>query len=120
PGGGDKTYVQGDETLRPDLGRRAPNARLVIVRQGEKHEVALDGSELVIGRDEHTAIALKDPLASRHHAKISRENNQYWIEDMHSLNGTQLNGKPVTRSALANNDRISIGETVLTFVVESR
>jgi VWFA-related protein len=101
--------------------RSTPRARLLIMSHGEQREVALSDSDTIVGRDEHAGgVALKDPLASRQHAKISRQNNQYWIEDMHSLNGTQLNGQPVTRSALTNNDRISIGETVLTFLIDSR
>ena len=103
------------------LMRSTPRARLLIMSHGEEREVPLSDSDTIVGRDEHAgAVTLKDPLASRQHAKITRQNNQFWIEDMHSLNGTQLNGQPVTRSALTNNDRISIGETVLTFLVESR
>jgi len=103
------------------LMRSTPRARLLIMSHGEQREVSLSDSDTIVGRDERAGgVALKDSLASRQHAKISRQNNQYWIEDMHSLNGTQLNGQPVTRSTLTNNDRISIGETVLTFLVESR
>jgi VWFA-related protein len=107
-----------DTFVRPAIGLKA---RLVVTRLGEQREVALDGSEVIVGRDDHAAISIKDPLASRQHARILRESNQYWVEDMKSLNGTQVNGETLSsKRRLAHNDRISIGETVLTFLVEPR
>ncbi len=111
---GDATVVR----MSPD--KRRPRARLVITRRGEASEVVLDRPEVIVGRDDDVSVPIKDPQASRQHAKIVREGDQYWIEDLRSLNGTQVNGEAVTRRQLVSNDHIGIGETVLTFVVDSR
>src|SRR5262249_20247755 len=83
---GERTAAAGD--LDPTLQRGSvPRARLVIMSHGEQREVPLFDSNTIIGRDEQPGgVIIDDPLASRRHVKISRENNQYWIEDMHSLN----------------------------------
>ena len=111
---GELTFVRGGP------GPKTPRARLLIARNGEQREVVIDEPEAMLGRDESTQVPIEDPLASRRHCRILRENDTFWLEDMRSLNGTQVNGEPVTRRQLANNDRISIGETVLTFKAESR
>jgi VWFA-related protein len=99
----------------------APAARLRITRGGVEHEVLLDGPETTIGRDDGATIPIRDEiLASRRHARIVYEAGQFWIEDTRSLNGTQVNGEVITRRKLASNDRITIGETTLTFVIETR
>jgi hypothetical protein len=107
--------------LRGGGGRAKPaRARLLITRRGEQREVVLDQTDAVVGRDSTANIPIDDPLASRQHCRIVRDDNVYWLEDMRSLNGTQVNGEPISRRQLAPNDRISIGETVLTFKPESR
>jgi VWFA-related protein len=111
---GDLTFVRGGP------GPGTPRARLLIARNGEQREIVIDEPEAMLGRDETTQVPIDDPLASRRHCRILRENGTFWLEDMRSLNGTQVNGEPVTRRQLANNDRISIGETVLTFKAEPR
>jgi pSer/pThr/pTyr-binding forkhead associated (FHA) protein len=40
-----------------------------------------------------------------------------WIEDLQSLNGTLVNGFPVTRQALSDGDEIQMGDTRLNFRV---
>ena len=110
----DKTFVRAEPPRRP------PRARLVIARRGEEREIVLDQSELTVGRDTSTGVAIDDPLASRQHCRIVREDGQFWIEDLRSLNGTQVNGETVNKRQLASSDRISIGETVLTFVLDPR
>jgi pSer/pThr/pTyr-binding forkhead associated (FHA) protein len=120
----DMTEVVGDVSAgdltfaRAGPGPKPPRARLLIARQGEQREVVINEPEATLGRDESTQVPIDDPLASRRHCRILREKDAFWLEDMRSLNGTQVNGEPVTRRQLANNDRISIGETVLTFMVE--
>jgi pSer/pThr/pTyr-binding forkhead associated (FHA) protein len=98
--------------------KQRTRAHLMITRRGEESQVNLEKPEEIVGRDDNVSIPINDPLASRQHAKIVREGDQYWIEDLRSLNGTLVNGETVTRRQLVSNDHIGIGETVLTFVVE--
>ena len=92
-------------------------ARLQVAHGSETHEVALTGTELLIGRDPTNAIALQDLLVSRRHARIVLDGDMFWIEDLHSRNGTILNDRlPISRHHLQSGDRITIGTTTLIFV----
>ena len=54
---------------------------------------------------------MDDANISRRHAEIRREDGAYWIVDLGSTNGIEVNGRRVDRSKLANNDRIVFGRT---------
>ena len=59
---------------------------------------------------------------SRQHARITRENSAYWLEDMHSTNGTWLNRKrlvPGIPYSLAVNDTIWFGPIKLSVCFKS-
>lgn len=64
-----------------------------------------------------------DPSAkiSRKHARITRENGVYYLEDIGSTNGTYLNKGdrllPGSKTPLQNGDEIIIGMTFLKFMV---
>jgi pSer/pThr/pTyr-binding forkhead associated (FHA) protein len=73
-------------------------------------------SVTTVGRDHSNSIHLVNPAVSRFHAKICSIDEEFYIEDLKSANGTFLNGKmvPLT-SELNNNDKISIGKYTLIF-----
>jgi len=68
-----------------------------------------------IGRDPKSSLPLNDTKASRHHAEISFENDEFFVKDMGSSNGTFINGVPATKSPLKHQDSIKIGLTVMAF-----
>jgi pSer/pThr/pTyr-binding forkhead associated (FHA) protein len=70
----------------------------------------LTGIQAGIGRDDDNAICLEDDLISRHHAVLIRQNGEYLLRDLNSLNGTFLNGEPARETPLKLGDRIRIGE----------
>jgi len=74
--------------------------------------------ETVIGRDSTNAAYVDDRQVSRHHAKIILVDNDFWIEDLNSTNGTRVNGATVTKQKLSNNDMINVGDTTITFALE--
>jgi two-component system, cell cycle response regulator len=66
----------------------------------------------VIGRGKECSIRVDDPGISRTHARVVRQSaGGYTIEDLGSRNGTLINGHRVTRQALSDGDRVSIGPT---------
>jgi len=71
------------------------------------------GETTTIGRAKENEVALVDVRLSRRHARIVREGDAYFLEDLASSNGTQLNGEAVTRAALVRGDTIEIGDTVI-------
>ena len=62
-----------------------------------------------IGRSKTNDIVMEDPTVSRSHAKISFENDKYWIEDLGSKNKTYLNNKELkNKTELKDGDIVSI------------
>ena len=90
-----------------------PSARLIL--QGSNEEWTLEGERAVIGRIAGSEIEIQDPGASRRHAEIRRDGEDYLVVDLGSTNGTLLNDAPVSESTLEDGDRITIGRTILEF-----
>ncbi|HEV7850028.1 MAG TPA: FHA domain-containing protein [Mycobacterium sp.] len=76
----------------------------------------LDRAATSVGRHPNSDIFLDDVTASRRHAEFRRENGQFLVVDIGSLNGTFVNRKPVQSSVLANGDEIQIGKFRLVFI----
>jgi VWFA-related protein len=110
--------------IRPGRDRTPPLVRLAIVHDGQPSELASRDSPITFGRaQDRVTVHIPDPLVSSEHARIRRDGAQFFLEDLQSKNGTQLNGEPIapgTPRLLKNNDRIYIGDTVVTFAVDSR
>jgi EmrB/QacA subfamily drug resistance transporter len=76
-----------------------------------------------IGRDEGSDLRVRDPEVSRSHAKVTVQDGNAWIDDLHSLNGTYVNGERVVENqSLVGGDRIQIGPAMieLTLPVDER
>lgn len=70
----------------------------------------------VIGRQPENELALELPALSRRHALIVAEGRGYAISDLHSRNGTYVNGSAVTRPVvLRDGDEIRLGAIPLRF-----
>ena len=98
-----------------ELGIEPPRATLTV--NGRTHE--LDGRRVVIGRSKECDIQVADPNASRRHAELRREGDAYWLVDLGSTNGLDVNGKRTQRAKLADGDRFTIGTTELVFKTTS-
>lgn len=81
-------------------------------------EVLLDRQRYTIGRDIDADIQLNDPSVSRHHAKLIRAYTDFFIEDLGSTNGTQLNGRTVKKHVFKSEDQLTIGSFLLKFISE--
>jgi pSer/pThr/pTyr-binding forkhead associated (FHA) protein len=76
--------------------------------------------DVVIGRSSQADLLLDDPHASRVHAKIIRKGGEYFVRDLGSKLGTRLNGMVVVgEMKLRDKDEITVGDTVLTFLLDS-
>ena len=84
---------------------------------GDRHEVK--GPRVVIGRSRDCDVQLADANVSRRHAELRQEGASYWIVDLGSTNGLEVNGKRVKRAKLRSGDTITMGSTELTFSRES-
>lgn len=71
---------------------------------------------ITIGRSARNDLCIPDPFASRVHAEVRREGDQYILQDLGSANGTLYNGQTVEGSVpLTSGGRIQIGETEIVF-----
>jgi hypothetical protein len=87
-------------------------AHELVDEQGRR--LPLLGERLVAGRSAQCDILLSDDLASRRHFQLERTPAGWQIEDLHSTNGTSLNGRrlpPGVPVPLALSDRITVGRT---------
>jgi hypothetical protein len=75
----------------------------------------LDKRSVVLGRSRDCDIRLEDPNVSRHHAEIRQEGATYWIVDLGSTNGLEVNGRRAKRAKLEDSDRVTMGSTELVF-----
>ena len=70
---------------------------------------------LLIGRSPRADIQLDDSQVSRLHARVHVEDDGIVIEDLDSLNGTQINGEAIIEMEVRVGDRIQIGGVELLF-----
>jgi FhaA, N-terminal domain/FHA domain len=70
---------------------------------------------VVIGRSRDCDVQLSDTNVSRRHAELRQEGASYWIIDLGSTNGLEVNGKRVKRAKLADGDTITLGSTDVSF-----
>jgi serine phosphatase RsbU (regulator of sigma subunit) len=71
---------------------------------------------VTIGRSARNDLCIPDPFASRVHAEVRNEGDEYFLQDLGSANGTLYNGSVVeTPITLSRGGRIQIGETEIIF-----
>ena len=72
------------------------------------------GDELTVGRAAGCQITLDDTYASQLHARIFVRDDQLYVEDLGSTNGTYLNRRKVSAPmVVSHGDQIQIGSTVM-------
>ena len=83
---------------------------------GDSYELK-DGTTLV-GRGPENDLQIIEPSVSRKHARILFTGDRFFIEDMGSQNGTQLNGHPISsyyQVEVKEGDFISFGSVLVSF-----
>ncbi len=98
-------------------GAEAPAKLIIQLPDSNIREIPLSASELTIGRAPENPIYISDPMVSRFHATVRRQEGQYIIIDTGSSSGVFINGQRIGPQghALRQNDVITIGRTNLTF-----
>ncbi len=75
------------------------------------------GESLSIGRSSDNDLILRDPFVSKKHLIITKDEDQYFIEDAGSSNGTYVNKQRLVDAVKLNNgDIIGIGDLEFIFV----
>jgi hypothetical protein len=124
-GGGGDEAATGDGGGRPDdtMVFRPPTPAVprAVLREvapdGRERRVAVEAGVLTLGRATDNGLVVQDARVSRHHARLQVRQGRLVLTDLHSTNGTRVNGVRVGEVALGEGDRIQVGDTTL--VVES-
>ncbi len=67
--------------------------------------------DILIGRDQTCDLSLKNETVSTHHARLTYRQNQWWLEDLNSTNGTYLNEERVlTTTVIISGDEVRCGQ----------
>ena len=70
----------------------------------------LEQETLTLGRSASSDIVLDNDNVSRAHARLSRIDDEYTLEDLGSRNGILLNGLQVHSAVLRDGDEIHVGD----------
>jgi pSer/pThr/pTyr-binding forkhead associated (FHA) protein len=77
--------------------------------------VSLGDEEVLVGQHRDCTIRFKDATVERHHARIYKDDGQYWIEDLGSKTGVWVAGTRITRRRLVHRDKVTCGSLVLEY-----
>ena len=103
--------VAADKKSRPRL----------MITSGEQEglEIPIFTDMIEIGRATANAtwhISLQDRAVSRPHARIEKKGDKWYLTDLRSANGTQINGKLITEpEELVDGSVMTLGQTTLIF-----
>jgi hypothetical protein len=112
-------------------GARDQGTSAISAKEAQKHGLAREVIELVlndrtypleghgpwtVGRSQENDIVVPDPNVSRRHARLSRADNGFIVEDLGSTNGTLLDGAPIDRERIESGDELTFGQSTARFV----
>jgi diguanylate cyclase (GGDEF)-like protein len=103
----------GEATTQPaiaGLGERALLLRMDGVHAGSV--IAVDQLPCTIGRHPTNKLRIDEESMSRFHARISRDEEGFWVEDLESRNGTFVAGERGRRHRLRDGAWITFGAQV--------
>jgi hypothetical protein len=80
---------------------------------GGRHQISK--RRTVIGRSKDCDVQLTDSNVSRRHAEVRQEGTAFWVVDLDSTNGVEVNGRKVRRAKLDDGDTITLGSTDIQF-----
>ncbi len=95
----------------------------LIIFSDNPTEFNIEVGRTSIGRDKSNDISLDDNSISKQHALITYQimangRRNIIITDLHSTNGTYINGKTTTYHNLKDNDQLSIGKVHCAYIEE--
>jgi pSer/pThr/pTyr-binding forkhead associated (FHA) protein len=98
--------------------RTKGTARLILIEgpQEPAGKVFVLSSETTLGRSPENQIVLTDDSVSQRHARLLKREEEYFLEDLDSTNGTFLEGERIKEPIRLNSgDRVKVGRTIFQF-----
>ncbi len=128
---GDQKTVQRDKGAPPAVAaapgrawdgtiRLEDRAILTLKNESGDETFVLGNDPLTVGRNPKNDIVLLDKTISRQHAKFSKSNEGYVVEDISSGSGVLVNGRREKRMVLQSGDSIEMGEFKFVFEIQAK
>jgi hypothetical protein len=106
-------YREAEPELAAPVAPEPPREIVTLTLEGRAHSVTPTG--VIVGRSRECDLRVADGNASRRHAEVKQDGESWVVVDLGSTNGTELNGRQITRETLTDGDRITIGATDIVF-----
>ena len=106
------------ELVPVELVQGTANGPALVIRAGGGRvgeSFAVDHERMSIGRRPDAEVFLDDVTVSRDHALLIRRGDDWYLDDMGSLNGTYVNRSRIESQRLEEGDEVQIGKYKLTF-----
>ncbi len=88
--------------------------KITLIPEDKKQPLSFQKMQVLIGRDPACDVCISDHTVSAQHARLEFRLSQWWIEDLHSTNGTLVNGIDVSQPiVVTSGDEVSVGEVHL-------
>jgi hypothetical protein len=104
--------IDSTQSLSPAIPKTAGESAMLVLQRGAEagRRWPLNRARpLTVGRSEECDISLPDRQVSRLHARVVWQEDQYFLEDLGSKNGTHLNGQEVQSPVpLQDGDEVQI------------
>jgi pSer/pThr/pTyr-binding forkhead associated (FHA) protein len=98
--------------------RQPPVLTLIQITDMDPVPLRYTVPEIIIGRDPVCDCVLDESTVSAQHTRLSFRQGHWWVEDLHSTNGTFLNQEPVTSPlVITSGDELRCGQATLTITV---
>lgn len=119
----EEDYAQPEPEIHPTicLSSYMGKTRGVFLYQGsdQLEDIRVEGTSLRIGYGKEADIRIDRDTVSNLHARIDREGDSFYIEDLNSTNGTFVNDEPLAykeRRKLESNDNVRFADIRYRFV----
>jgi two-component system cell cycle response regulator len=110
---GEKIASQLGDALR----RQWRPALIVMSGQTVGERVSVQGN-VFIGRDPEAQLVLPDPGVSFRHACVEDRGDSWVLVDLHSTNGSEVNGRRAEEVPLEDGDKLAFGTTLVRFEMQ--
>ncbi len=99
-------------SIGPD--NKRPSFKIVLGPDGASQLSELPPrATIVIGREPDCDVVVRDAKSSRHHCRLTRDEDGFTLEDLGSRNGTFVEGQRLTASCrLKAHQTFKVGDTI--------
>ena len=119
---GDRTtFLRREDTLRLTIPEEFGHYLVVLTGAGAGQRVQLGAEGLIVGRDSQCGLVLTNSDASRRHCRVDLKGGELVATDLHSTNGTYVDGKRIREpTPMPDGSILTIGQQAIKHERRSR